>query len=129
MYRSPKAQVEAPHFSIERTCQFDQHEPVPALGSPGGKEMNEGIEEFRLLSLEEMGATKVTFGSTHMGKAYSEVWPGKGMDPLVLQDVCGQQKDRAHEAVDVHRKHGGQPRGKAMAGPPPQMPAHEIPWT
>ena len=34
----------------------------------------EGIQEFQKLSLAEMSETRVTFGKTHVGKTYEEVW-------------------------------------------------------
>jgi len=34
----------------------------------------EGIEAFQQLSLAEMAETRVTFGRTHVGKTYEELW-------------------------------------------------------
>ena len=32
------------------------------------------FEAFKLLSLDEMGQTKIDFGSAHLGRTYSEMW-------------------------------------------------------
>ena len=34
----------------------------------------EGLEAFQQLSLAEMAETRVTFGKTHVGKTYEELW-------------------------------------------------------
>ena len=34
----------------------------------------DSVETFRQLSLEEMGGHKVTFGKSHIGKTYAEMW-------------------------------------------------------
>ena len=44
------------------------------LGEEKKEEARDQFEAFKLLSLDEMGQTKIDFGSAHLGRTYSEMW-------------------------------------------------------
>jgi len=35
---------------------------------------SEEMEKFKMLSLEEMGSSPITFGKAHLGRPYAEIW-------------------------------------------------------
>ena len=117
------------------------------------QEENEGIDQFRLLSLDEMLATKVTFGRVHVGKTYGEVWDREKGWVRWFSKTYGDSKKVEHmkmltfieRMVDSHEathnlpvmdetqqgvilpRCKAQPKSKSMAAPAQECPVHEIP--
>ena len=62
----------------------------------------ESVEAFRQLSVEEMGQHKVTFGKSHIGKTYAEMWQQeKGWIRWFSKTYGDSQKDE-HRKILVY---------------------------
>ena len=72
----------------------------------------EGLEAFQQLSLAEMAETRVTFGKTHVGKTYEELW---NQEKGWIKWFCKTYQDsnyqgRTPQVADLCRKEGGTSR-------------------
>ena len=55
-----------------RTASMSLSERLSRLSSSKGDP--EEMEKFKMLSLEEMGSSPITFGKAHLGRPYAEIW-------------------------------------------------------
>ncbi|CAL1156393.1 unnamed protein product [Cladocopium goreaui] len=78
---SPTSKKEETPESSEIEADPEKQAKLNQLKSPSEAQQEtvvhgnpEGIEAFQQLSLAEMAETRVTFGRTHVGKTYEELW-------------------------------------------------------
>eukprot|EP00435_Cladocopium_sp_Y103_P019643 s813_g4.t1 len=61
---------------------------------------SDSVEAFKLLSLEEMGEHRITFGKTHVGRKYSEIWETeKGWVKWFSKVYAESQKDEHRKVL------------------------------
>ena len=108
----------------------------------------ESIEEFRQLDLETMSQHRITFGRTHVGKTYAEMWDQEKqwmkwfaktyansrktehMKVLAYMEKALDQYEKTHNMVPLKNPEDLQgvilPKSKCMPKSR-AMPAHQIP--
>ena len=64
----------------------------------------DAMSAFKEMTLEEMGHVPVTFGKTHMGKSFMEIWTlEEEVADVVYQDIPDVNEARTHETGDLHQ--------------------------
>ena len=74
-----------------RTASMSLSERLSRLSSSKGDP--EEMEKFKMLSLEEMGSSPITFGKAHLGRPFAEIWKAKWLQWFVRTYETSQKVD------------------------------------